>query len=171
MGLTKSRLISRLAPMKGVKAIGFAPFLAADPVINTVTGVIALPAGMTTPPAIARVEVKATGNNIVDTGTFDEATRTNEYVAVNTFFIPGIDIELRNEIQTDSGILKTLFIEDYNGNIYVQGSKNGCDVMTLTSGTDSQGFSVVVNSKEAEPMYMLAPAGKTAYLAALLPTT
>lgn len=170
MGLTKSRLISRLAPMKGVKAIGFAPFLASDPVINTVTGVISLPAGMTTPAAIARVEVKATGNNIVDTGTFDEATRTNEYVAVNTFFIPGIDIELRNQIQTDSGILKTFFIEDYNGNIYVQGSKNGCDIMTLVNGTDSQGFSVTVNSKESEAMYMLAPAGKTAYLAALIPT-
>ena len=29
--------------MKGVKAIGFAPFLASDPVMNTVTGVVDLP--------------------------------------------------------------------------------------------------------------------------------
>ena len=89
MGLTKSRLISRAAPMKGVKAIGFAPFLASDPVMNTVTGVVDLPvtiAPLVPTGTIARVEVKATGNNIVDTGTFDEATRTNEYVAVNTFF-------------------------------------------------------------------------------------
>ena len=170
MGLTKSRLISRAAPMKGVKAIGFAPFLASDPVMNTVTGVIILPLGMTTPPAIARVEVKATGNNIVDTGTFDEATRTNEYVAVNTFFIPGIDIELRNQIQGYAGILQTIFIEDYNGKIYVQGAKNGCDVMTLANGTDTQGFSVTINSKEAEPMYQLASAAVTEYLLALMPT-
>lgn len=169
MALTTSRLISRAAPMKGVKAIGFAPFLASDPVVNTATGVIALPSGMTTPAAIARVEVKATGNNIVDTGTFDEATRTNEYVAVNTFFIPGIDIELRNEIQGYTGILQTIFIEDYNGKIYVQGAKNGCDVMTLISGTDSQGFALTVNSKETEAMYLLAPAGITAYNSALLP--
>lgn len=170
MGLTKSRLISRAAPMKGVKAIGFAPFLASSPVVNTATGVIALPIGMTTPAAIARVEVKATGNNIVDTGTFDEATRTNEFVAVNTFFIPGIDIELRTQIQSYAGILQTIFIEDYNGKIYVQGAKNGCDVMTLVNGTDSQGFSLTINSKEAEAMYTLAPAGITAYNSALLPT-
>ena len=169
MGLTKSRLISRAAPMKGVKAIGFAPFLASDPVVNTATGVIILPLGMTTPPAIARVEVKATGNNIVDTGTFDEATRTNEYVAVNTFFIPGIDIELRNQIQGYAGILQTIFIEDYNGKIYVQGAKNGCDVMTLISGTDSQGFAITINSKEAEAMYELAEAGKADYLTGLMP--
>ena len=172
MGLTKSRLISRLAPMKGVKAIGFAPFLASDPVMNTVTGVVDLP--MTIAPlvptgTIARVEVKATGNNIVDTGTFDEATRTNEYVAVNTFFIPGIDIELRNQIQGYAGILQTIFIEDYNGKIYVQGAKNGCDVMTLANGTDTQGFSVTINSKEAEPMYQLASAAITEYLLALMP--
>lgn len=168
MGLTKSRLISRLAPMKGVKAIGFAPFLASDPVMNTVTGVVDLPAIMTAN-SIARVGVKATGNNIVDTGTFDEATRTNEYVAVNTFFIPGIDIELRNQIQGYAGILQTIFIEDYNGKIYVQGAKNGCDVMTLANGTDTQGFSVTINSKEAEPMYQLASAAVTEYLAALMP--
>jgi len=172
MGLTKSRLISRLAPMKGGKAIGFAPFLASDPVINTVTGVVDLPetiAPVVPTGTIARVEVKATGNNIVDTGTFDEATRTNEYVAVNTFFIPGIDIELRNQIQGYAGILQTIFIEDYNGKIYVQGAKNGCDVMTLANGTDSQGFSVTINSKEAEPMYMLTSTAVADYTAALMP--
>lgn len=171
MGLTTSRLLSRKAPMKGVKAVGFAPFLSSDPVVNTPTGVIDLPTHMTTPPAIARVEVKATGNNIVETGAFDEATRTNEYVGVNTFFIPGNDLKLRNEIQTDSGFLKTIFIEDYNGKIYVLGSQNGCDVMTIVGGSDSQGFTVTINSKETELMYELAAAGVTAYLAALLPTT
>jgi hypothetical protein len=131
MGLTNSRTISRKGPMKGVKAIGFAPFLASDPVVNTATGVIVLPTNIPSTSGIARVEVKATGNNIVDTGTFDEATRTTEFVAVNTFFIPGIDLELRTQIQGMDGILQTIFIEDYNGKIYVQGAKNGCDVMTL----------------------------------------
>lgn len=171
MGLTKSRLVSRNAPMKGVKAIAFAPYDSSDLVVNTVTGVITLPAVMTTPPAIARVEVKATGNNIVDTGTFDEATRTIEYVGVNTFFIPGTDISLRNEIQSYAGHLVTMFIEDYNGKLYCLGSQNGCDVMTLVNGTDTQGFTVTVNSKEATPMYEVTGAGKTAYESALLPLT
>lgn len=169
MGITTSRNISRTAPMKGVKAIGFAPFLPGDPVVNTASGVVTLPAHMTTPPAIARIEVKATGNNIVDTGTFDEATRTNEYVAVNTFFVPGNDLDLRNQVQGMAGILKTIFIEDYNGKIYVAGSQNGCDVMTLVGGSDLQGFTFTVNSKEVDMMYELAPAGITAYRAALLP--
>lgn len=168
-GLTTSRNVSRKAPMKGVKAIAFAPFDASDPVVNTATGVITLPVGMTTPPAIARVEVKATANNIVETGTFDEATRTNEFVGVNTFFIPGNDIDLRNQLQSYAGILQTMFIEDYNGKTYVLGSQNGCDVMTLVGGSDSQGFTVTVNSKEVELMYELAASGKTSYESGLLP--
>lgn len=171
MTFLKSRLISRKAPMKGIKAVGFAPFLASDPVVNTSTGVVTLPVAITTPASIARVEVKATGNNIVDTGTFDEATRTNEFVAVNTFFVPGSDLNLRNSTQGYAGILQTVFLEDYNGNVYVQGSQNGCDVMTLVNGSDTQGFTFAINSKEPDAMYMLAPAGVTAYRAALLPTT
>ncbi len=171
MGLTKSRVVSRTAPMKGVKAIAFAPYDPSDLVENTPIGVVALPAVMTTPPAIARVGVKATGNNVVDTGTFDEATRTIEYVGVNTFFIPGNDISLRNEMQTYAGILTTTFVEDYNGKVYIGGSQNGCDVMTLVSGTDNQGFQVTVNWKEKEPMYELTGAGLVAYQAAILPLT
>jgi hypothetical protein len=116
--------------MKGVRAIGIAPYLASAPVVNTVTGVIALPSHISTGTTIARFEVKATGNNVIETGTFDEATRTNEFVGVNTFFIPGNDVELRNELQGNNGILKTVFIEDYNGKIYCLGAKNGCDIMT-----------------------------------------
>jgi len=171
MGLTNSRNLSRRAPMKGVRAIGLAPFDPTDLVVNTPTGVASLPLSMTTAPSIARVEVKATGNNIVETGTFDEATRTNEYVGVNTFFIPGNDDDLRTEIQTDSGFLKTVFIEDYNGKIYVLGSQNGCDIMTIVGGSDSQGFTITINSKELELMYVLAAGGVTDYQSAILPTT
>lgn len=156
--------------MKGVKAIGLAPFTPGDLVINAPTGVASLPDSMTTLPSIVRLEVKATGNSVVDTGTFDEATRTIEYVGVNKFFIPGNDDELRNEIQTDAGFLKTVFVEDYNGKIYVLGSQNGCDIMVLEWSTDLQGFNVTINSKEAEAMYVLAAGGVTDYQAALLPT-
>lgn len=168
MGLTKSRIISRKAPMKGIKAVGLAPYSITDLVVNTATGVITLPASIKTPASIARVEVKATGNNIVETGTFDEATRCIEYVGVNTFFVPGNDDTLRKEIQTDAGYLKTVFIEDYNGKVYCLGSQNGCDIMTIVGGSDTQGFTLTINSKEAELMYVLAPAAVTEYKAALL---
>jgi len=171
MGLTKSRIISRQAPMKGVKAVGIAPYLASAPVVSTLTGVLVLPLHIKTPASIARLEVKATGNNIVETGTFDEATRTNEYVGVNTFFVPGNDIALRNELQGNSGILKTVFIEDYNGKVYCLGAKNGCDIMTIVGGSDSQGFTLTINSKEAEMMYELAATGLEDYLDSILPTT
>lgn len=169
MSLTKSRNISRLAPMKGVKAIGIAPYLASDTVQNTVTGVVDLPAIMALS-SIARFEVKASGNNVVETGTFDEATRTNEYVGVNTFFIPGNDIALRNELQGNNGILKTVFIEDYNGKYYALGSQNGCDIMTVVGGSDSQGFTVTINSKEKELMYELTAPAIVEYVSALMAT-
>ncbi len=156
--------------MKGVKAIGIAPYLASATVQNTVTGVVDLPAIMAIG-SIARFEVKATGNNIVETGTFDEATRTNEYVGVNTFFIPGNDLPLRNELQGNSGFLKTVFIEDYNGKFYVLGSQNGCDIMTIVGGSDSQGFTVTINSKEKELIYELTAPAIAEYVTALMPTT
>jgi hypothetical protein len=168
MALTKSRSISRQAPMKGVKAIGIAPYLAATPVVNTVAGVVTLPDVITDDPSIARFEVKATGNKIDDNASFDKETRTNEYVGVNTFFIPGNDIELRNELQGNSGILKTVFIEDYNGKIYVLGAKNGCDIVTSNWSSDTQGFTVTIESKESESMYVLAAGGVTDYTASLL---
>jgi hypothetical protein len=156
--------------MKGVKAVGIAPYLASAPVVNTVTGVVELPTHIKTTASIARFEVKATGNNIVETGTFDEATRTNEFVGVNTFFVPGNDIALRNELQGNAGILKTVFIEDYNGKVYCLGAKNGCDIMTIVGGSDSQGFTLTINSKEAELMYELAAAGVEDYTDSILPT-
>ncbi len=168
MALTKSRHISRQAPMKGIKAVGLDPYDVNDLVVNTATGVVTLPASIKTPPAIVRLEVKATGNNIIETGTFDEATRTNEYVGVNTFFVPGNDDLLRKDIQTDSGFLKTVFIEDYNGKVYCLGSQNGCDIMTIVGSSDTQGFTLTVNSKETQLMYVLAPAAVTEYRAAIV---
>lgn len=165
---TNSRKVSRKSPMKGVKAIGIANYLASDPVINTPTGVADLPTTLIAA-KIARIEVRATGNNVLDTGTFDEATRTNEYVAVNTFFVPGIDDKLRTSIQGYAGILTTIFIEDYNGKIYVAGAQNGCDVMTNAFGTDTQGFSLTINSREVDPMYVLTTDAIAEYNAALMP--
>lgn len=150
--------------MKGVKAIGLALFDGDNLIANTPTGVIALPASMED---IVRLEVKATGNNFVETGTFDEATRTTEYVGVNTMFLAGNDIALRNQVQGNDGFLQVVFIEDYNGKIYVSGSQNGADVMTIVGGTDSQGWTLTINSRESEPMYELAAAGITAYKAAI----
>lgn len=162
MAFSNSRNISRKAPMKGVKAIGLALFDPEDLIANTGTGVIALPASML---SVTRLEVKATGNNFVETGTFDEATRTMEYVGVNTFFLAGNDLALRNAVQGNDGYLQVVFIEDYNGKIYVAGSQNGADIATVVGGSDSQGFTVTINSKEAEPAYELGAAGITAYRA------
>lgn len=168
MGITKSRRVSREAPMKGIKAIGIAPYLDTDLIVNTVTGVVDLPNSMTTPAAIARFELRATGNNFVETGTFDEATRTNEYVGVNTFFIPGNDDELRTQLDGNAGLLKVVFIEDFNGKVRVVGSQNGCDIMTVVGGTDTQGFTVTVNSKELDLAYSLTAAAITEYRASII---
>lgn len=166
-GLTASRIVSRTAPMKGIKAIGFAPYSATTPVLNTATGVVAMPANIGAG-SIARVFVKATGNNLIETGTFDEATRTMEYVGVNNFFIPGLDDALRTQIQDNAGHLHTMFIEDYNGKIYVLGPKNGCDVVTLVTGTDLQGFTVTINSKEPALAYVMNPSLLGTYTTALM---
>lgn len=169
MSLTKSRNISRNAPMKGIKAIGIAPFTPGDLVVNTITGVVILPVSMTTTPTIARVEVKASGNKIDDNGTFDKETRTVEFVSALSFFIPGNDDVLRKEIQGYAGNLKTVFIEDYNGTVRCLGSQNGCDILTTNFSSDTQGWTVTVDSRELEAAYSLTALGIADYQDAILP--
>jgi hypothetical protein len=153
--------------MKGIKAIGIAPYDALNLPVNTATGVIDIPDHMVG--KIARIEVKASGNNIVETGTFDEATRTMEYVGVNTFFVPDTNENLRAEIQTLAGFLCTIYVEDYNGKVRILGSQNGCDIMTVVGGTDVQGFTLTINSKEKEMAYTVTGAGIAEYKGAFLP--
>jgi len=167
--LTGSRSISRCAPMKGIKSIGFAKYDGSNLIVNTTTGVVALPAYLKTPPSIARFEVKATGNKFDDTGTFDEATRTNEFVGVNTVFIPGNDIALRNAMMAFNGSLWLTFIEDYNGKVFVFGSGNGADITTVVNSSDTQGWTVTVQSKERNTAFEITGTGITDYLAAIMP--
>lgn len=169
--LSKSRkLPCDLPNMKGIRAISFGKYDASDLIINTVTGVTDLPSIYTTAPSIARFEVKATANVFTETGTFDaEASRTNEYVGALTVAIPGNDLALRTMIQTLTGQLWVVFLEDYNGKIFVAGSQNGADVTTSVFSTDTQGYNLTIATKERELKYELTGAGIVDYTDALLP--
>jgi hypothetical protein len=169
MGLTKSRNISRTAPMKGIKAIGIAPFTVGDVVVNTATGVLVLPLSMTTVPTIARLEVRASGNKIDDNGALDKETRTSEFIGALSFFVPGNDDVLRKEIQGYAGILKTVFIEDYNGTVRCLGSQNGCDILTTSFSSDTQGWTITIDSREVEAAYSLTALAIADYVDAQLP--
>ena len=55
-----------------------------------------------------------------------------------------------------------------NGRVYLLGSQNGCDIMTIVGGSDSQGFTVTINSKEKELMYELTAPAIAEYVSALM---
>jgi hypothetical protein len=168
--LTKSRKLPCAAPMKGIKAVSFGVYNSTNLIANTPTGVIALPTIYTTPPSVARFEVKATANVFTETGTFDfEASRTNEYVGALTVLIPGNDLALTKTIQTLVGQLWVVFLEDYNGKVHVVGSQNGTDVSSAVYSSDTQGYTLTISTKERELKYELTGAGLVDYAESLLP--
>lgn len=169
--LSKSRrLPCSPAPMKGIKSIAFGAYDSDNLIVNTTTGVIDLPTIYTTAPSIAKFEVKATANVFTETGTFDaEATRTNEYVGALTVMIPGNDLALRADITKLVGSLWVVFLEDYNGKIFVVGSQNGTEVSSSVFSTDTQGYTLTIGTKERELKYELTGNGLVDYADALLP--
>lgn len=170
--LTASRKLPGTAPMKGLKAIGFAPYDSLDLIDNSETGVVALPSSITAPVggSIARFEVKATSNVFTETGTFDaEATRTNEYVGSLTVAIPGNDLGLTNIVGKLVGQRWVVFMEDYNGKIHVAGSQNGAEVPSAVFSTDAQGYTLTISTREKDLKYEVTGLGVTAYTTALLP--
>jgi hypothetical protein len=76
---------------------------------------------------IARVEVRATGNNYLDTGTFDEATYNGICRAKLSLY--GIDFS-QERIQGMDGILQTILLRTTTVKFMCKAQKNA-DVMTL----------------------------------------
>lgn len=162
--LTASRKKTGFVKPKGYRAISFAKWDSASIIQNTVTGVIALPAALTTPPAIYRFEVKNTADNFIETATKDPVTMTGNKAGVGTFALMYCErIKNLADAQALLDGVFNVFFEHNDGQITVAGSLNGGEIMTVVESTDAQGFLFTLNTFETDFMYTLAGAGVTAY--------
>lgn len=159
--LLNSRKRTGFARAKGLKAVGFAKWDGSDLVVNTATGVIALPTTMTD---VFRFELKNTADVITETATKDMNTMTAMKVGAVTIALRYCN-RLNNikDVQALLDGVWVLFAEHNDGTIAVYGSENGVDVVTAVESSEEQGFVLTLASNEKDSAYQLAAAGVAEY--------
>ena len=163
--LTASRAKTGFVKPKGYKAISFAAWSSADIIENSPTGVLVLPAGIT---SIYKFEVKNTADNFIETATKDLVTMTGNKAGVGTFALMYCDrIKNVSDAQALLDGVFNVFFEHNDGSITVAGAVNGGEIVTVVESTDAQGFLFTLNAMEPSFAYTLSAAAVTAYNAAI----
>lgn len=166
--LTSSRKKSGFVKPKGYRAISFADHDSKNPIQNTATGVIALPASIT---KIYRFEVRNTADNFIETATKDPVTMTGEKAGVGTFALMYCE-RLKNLADAQAlldGVFNVFFEHNDGTTVTVAGAVKGAEIITVVESTDAQGFLFTLNTFEPSFAYSLASAGITAYKALIQP--
>lgn len=175
--LEKSKKLSCISGMAGIRAIGVAAFNSSALLTKTATGVIdvatAYGAG-----TIARLEVKSTTVNYVENGVSGGDNRSSGVTGNLPVILAvpnGADLEYAKMVEEMLKGEVILFLEKKNGSIVAAGSQNGALVVTAddqTGGTigDLNGFTVNFNTMEPDFSrgYVLTGQGLTDYAAALM---
>lgn len=163
--LTASRAKTGFVKPKGYKAISFANWDSANIIENSPTGVLTIPAGIT---SIYRFEVKNTADNFIQTAAKDKTTATGQVTGAGTFALMYCD-RLKNLDDANAlfdGVFN-VFFEGNDGSIIVAGAVNGAEIMTIVESTDAQGFLFTLETIEPDFAYTLSAAAVTAYNAAI----
>lgn len=161
--LTKGRTIPCKGGAGGIKAVSFVPW--SSGLITSTNGEIAtLPAG-----TIYKYQVKNTGNTLNEEFTSDMESRNIVYSGTLSVVLQKADLATRNEIKMLAMGELIVFVEDYNGEIYVVGIDNGANV---TAGTiletggakaDFYGSRLTINWEESDAYSRLSTSAKATY--------
>ena len=163
--LTRGRNLSCRGGKSGFKAVGFAVW--EEGLITGTNGEVAtLPGGLT---EVYRYQLKNTGNTYTEEIASDAESRTVVYNGTLSIILHKLDLETRNEIKMLAMGELIIFIETYNGDIFVIGADQGAE---LTGGTiaetggapqDFQGSKLTFTTSDKEPYLRLSTSAKTAY--------
>ena len=161
--ITKGRTLSCKDQRGGIKMIDFAnyanySFVIADQEIAT------LPVLLTD---VFRYEVKATVNNLTETGTVNQDNRTTEVAQALAVTLPKLGKETEVELQALSAGRTIAFVHDYNGNVKVVGIDSGVEVATFTSATggaggDLSGYTLAFTAMDSKLAPFLSTSAKIA---------
>lgn len=176
--ISKSRKLSCMSSMAGVKAVGVAPFDSLKKISVSGAGVTSL-ATVFSGSTIARLELKNTTVNYLETATQGGDNRSTSVVGdIPCVFnvAKGEDLEtvkLINELIKGEVVL---FLEKNDGSIVAAGSQFGAMAITVTDQTggaiaDLNGFTVTFHTEEADLSrnYVLSSAALVDYAAAIKP--
>jgi hypothetical protein len=111
-------------------------------------------------------EVKATTNTVTETGTGSEDNGTFSVAQSISVTLPKLAADLQAQIQLICYGRPFVFVEDYNGNIFLIGATNGtmsnCTKVTGGAGGDLTGFTLTITAEEGMLSPFLDSTSKTA---------
>jgi hypothetical protein len=162
--LSKGRKLACKGGQGGFKAISITPWV--EGLIVGATGSLTtMPAGLS---ASYRYQLKNTGNTYEEAIASDAETRNVSYNGTLNVVLQKFDIDTKNEIALLTLGEVVIFIEDYNGNVFLIGSGNGADLSggnfaTGGARTDMTGWKLTFTTMEVEPFLLVTGAAKTSY--------
>ena len=165
VSLSKGRKIACKEGSAGIKAVSFAPFDKAIVFTITAGEVATMPLGIT---EVFEYETLNDGSSYTETISSDRQTRSTLFTGALNLVLAKFDTDTRNEILMLTKGLVWVFIEDYNGNVFLTGVNEGADLVggTIATGgarTDLQGFTLNFTSLENAPLCKLSSAAVTTY--------
>ena len=120
-------------------------------------------------PELYKYEIK--GNSSLET-TINSSREngTTFYTSTLNLTLPILDRETQQEIKILAAERPIIFVEDYNGKLYLVGSQNGAEVTggTIVTGAamgDLSGFTLTFEAQEKEPPLFVDPSIITAFIA------
>lgn len=163
--LSKGRKIACKSGSAGIKMVSFGVFDTAFSFSATSGEITGIPVGLT---AVYAYETNNDGSNYVETIASDKQTRSTLFTGALNLVLPKIDTDTRNEIMMLTKGLVWIFVEDYNGNVYLVGKDSGADLIggTIATGgarTDLNGYTLNFQSMENESFMKLSSGATTSY--------
>lgn len=163
--LTKGRKLPCRGGNGGLKAVSFYVWDSNDLITSTAGLVTNLPGGTS---SFYRYEVRNTGNNYSEEIAADAEARTIVYNGTLSLVLQKLDVDTRNEIKMLALGELVVFLEHYDGNIYVIGSEFGALVTggTIVTGgarTDMAGYNLTITTSENDPYLTLDATAKAEY--------
>ena len=165
--LTTGRSLGCKSSVGGLKAIYFADYgTLGDATI--VSGEITAFAGT---PTWFKYEIKG-NSSLENTINSSRENGTTFYTQTLNVTLPILDKATQEEIKILSVSRPHVAIEDYNGNFFLVGLKNGAEVTggTIVSGAamgDLSGFTLTLEGQETAPAYFVVPTVITADVSAV----
>jgi hypothetical protein len=103
---------------------------------------------------VFQYEVKATVNNLTETGTASDDTGNFVNMQSLAVTLPRMSADLQAQVRLICGGRPIVFVEDYNGNILVvgltAGTSSNCTKVTGGAAADLNGFTLTVTGEESD---------------------
>lgn len=163
--LTKGRRLPCKSGSGGLRAVSFAPW-SEETVMSGSTGeVSSIPSGITN---VFRYELKNAGNTYTETIAADAEVRSTFYNGELALVLQKLDLETKNEVKMLAMGELLIFLEDYNGHVYVIGNGNGAQIsggsfVTGGARADMNGTNLTFSTMENEPFLHLSDAAIEEY--------